>query len=92
MELALLHLRAGDLSAVKALAEEIVPLFQAQDVHREATAALLLFQKAVQQEELTVELAEDLASYLKRARENPELRFTRRRKWQAAIAAELLNG
>jgi hypothetical protein len=37
MELAFLHLRTGDLAAVKALAEEMVPLFQAQDVsHRRA--------------------------------------------------------
>jgi tetratricopeptide (TPR) repeat protein len=85
VELALLHLRTGELAAVKTLAEEIVPIFQAQDVHREATAALLLFQKAVDQEALTIDLAEDLVSYLKRARENPELRFTRRRRWQEAV-------
>jgi tetratricopeptide (TPR) repeat protein len=85
MELALLHLRAGELAAVKALAEEIVEIFKAQDVHREVTAALLLFQKASQREALTVDLVEDLASYLKRARENPELRFTRRRKWEAEV-------
>jgi tetratricopeptide (TPR) repeat protein len=82
MELALLHLRAGNTAAVKALAEEMAPLFQAQDVHREAMAALLLFQQAVQQETATVELAEELAAYLKRARENPALRFARRRKRQ----------
>lgn len=92
VELALLHLRTGELSAVKALAEEMVQLFQSQDVHRETTAALLLFQKAVQQESLSVELAEDLASYLKRARENPELRFTRHRKWHDAVTQEVLNG
>ncbi|MES1245610.1 MAG: hypothetical protein ABUT39_28650 [Acidobacteriota bacterium] len=92
VELALLHLRTGELAAVKELAEEILRIFQAQDVDREATAALLLFQKAVQQETLTVDLAEDLASYLKRARENPGLRFTRRRKWQAEVALDLLNG
>lgn len=92
MELAVLHLRTGDLAAVKTLAEEMVPLFQAQDVHREAMAALLLFQKATQQEALTVELVEDLASYLKRARENPELRFTRRRRWEAAVTPEEMSG
>jgi tetratricopeptide (TPR) repeat protein len=92
MELALLHLRTGELPAVKVLAEEMVQLFQAQDVHRETTAALLLFEKAVQQEALTADLVEDLASYLKRARENPELRFTRRRRWQAAVTLDVLNG
>ena len=87
VELALIHLRTGDLPAVRELAEEIVGIFQAQDVHREVMAALLLFQQAARQEALTVDLAEDLASYLKRARENPELRFTRRRR-QAAITTD----
>jgi tetratricopeptide (TPR) repeat protein len=88
VELALIHLRSGDLPAVRELAEEIVLLFQAQDVHREVMAALLLFQQAARREALTVDLAEDLASYLKRARENPELRFTRRRRGQAAVAPD----
>jgi tetratricopeptide (TPR) repeat protein len=85
VELALIHLRTGDPAAVKELAEEIVGIFQSQDVHREVMAALLLFQKAVQQEALTVDFAEDLAVYLKRARENPELRFTRRRRWEGEV-------
>jgi tetratricopeptide (TPR) repeat protein len=88
VELALVHLRTGDLPAVRALAEEIVLAFQAQDVHREVMAALLLFQQAARQEALTIDLAEDLASYLKRARENPELRFARRRRWEAAITPD----
>lgn len=88
VELALIHLRTGNPAAVKGLAEEIVRIFQAQDVHREAAAALLLFQEAVRQEALTVDLAEDLASYLKRARENPELRFTRLHRWRAEISQD----
>ena len=88
VELALIHLRTGDLEAVKALAEGIVQVMQAQDVHREVMAALLLFPEAARREALTVQLAEDLASYLKRARENPELRFTRRHLWQAEVESE----
>lgn len=88
VELALIHLRTGDLAAVTALAEEIVQVFQAQDVHREVMAALLLFQEAGRRKALTVQLAEDLASYLKRARENPELRFTRLHQWRAEVESE----
>lgn len=53
-------------------------LFGAQEVHREAAAALLLFQEAAEREALSAEWVEDLTAYLKRARENPELRFLRR--------------
>jgi hypothetical protein len=88
VELALVHLRIGDTTAVKGLAEEIVEVFQAQDVHREVLGALLLFRQAVQQETLTAAFIEDLSFYLKRARENPELRFVRRRHWQLEIAEE----
>ncbi|HSS47600.1 MAG TPA: hypothetical protein VLX28_01515, partial [Thermoanaerobaculia bacterium] len=39
-DLTLLYLREGRTADVKRLAEEIIPIFQAQDVHREAVAAL----------------------------------------------------
>lgn len=85
VELAMIHLRTGNLAAVKGLAGEIVAVFQAQDVHREVMAALLLFDEAARREALTASFAEDLATYLKRARENPELRFVRRRHWEVAL-------
>lgn len=50
-------------------------LFSAEDVHREALAALAFFEEAVRQDRATVEVLEDLAAYLKRARSNPALRF-----------------
>jgi tetratricopeptide (TPR) repeat protein len=75
VELALLYLQLGHTAAIKTLASELHQLFQAQDVHREAAAALLLFQQAIQQEAVTVELAQQLALYLERARVRPELRF-----------------
>jgi hypothetical protein len=50
-------------------------IFAAGDVHREAMAALLLFEDAVRQEKLTSKVVEDFASYLKRARNNPGLRL-----------------
>lgn len=51
------------------------PIFQAQDVHREALAALHLFQEAVRQQELTIEKALEVAAYLREARTEPGLRF-----------------
>jgi tetratricopeptide (TPR) repeat protein len=52
-DLALLYLREGRLEDVKRLAEEIVPIFEAGDVHREALAALMLFQEAARRKSLT---------------------------------------
>ncbi len=80
LDLALLYLKEGRTGEVKPIAAEMHTLFGAQEVHREATAALLLFQEAAEREALTAEWVEDLTAYLKRARENPELRFLRRLK------------
>lgn len=46
LDLANLYLKEGRMADVQRLAEEVLPIFQAQDVHREALAALQLFQKA----------------------------------------------
>ncbi|HEX3527481.1 MAG TPA: hypothetical protein VH988_10460 [Thermoanaerobaculia bacterium] len=74
-DLALLYLREGRTADVKRLAEEIYPIFEAQDVHREAVAALMLFQEAARQEKLTVKLVREYAKYLREARTDPSLRF-----------------
>ncbi len=78
LDLALLYLKEGRTGEVKPIAAEMHTLFGAQEIHREAAAALLLFQEAAEREALTSEWIEDLAGFLKRARENPELRFIRR--------------
>jgi len=49
----------------------MIPLFQAQDVHREAMAALVLFQEAARQDRLTVERAREVAAFLREARSKP---------------------
>ena len=74
-DLALLYVREGRTADVKRLAEEIFPIFQAQDVHREAVAALMLFQEAARQELLTVRSVREYAKYLQEARTDPSLRF-----------------
>jgi hypothetical protein len=75
LELAMVYLKQGRNAEVRQLAEEMHPLFEAEGVHREATAALLLFQNAAREDAATIELVRDLTDYLKRARKNPMLRF-----------------
>jgi hypothetical protein len=67
--------REGRTADVKRLAEEIVPIFEAQDVHREAVAALMLFQEAARQDQLTVKVVREYVKYLRDARTDPSLRF-----------------
>ncbi|HZF09614.1 MAG TPA: hypothetical protein VFE33_12560 [Thermoanaerobaculia bacterium] len=78
-DLAPLYLKTGRTADVKRLAEEMIPIFQAADVHREALAALLLFQEAARQEELTLKMAREVAAFLKAARVDPSLRFPQKK-------------
>jgi len=45
-----------------------MPAFESREVHREAMAALIMFQNACEEERLTVELARHLAAFLQRER------------------------
>jgi hypothetical protein len=49
------------MADVLPLAEEMAALFESQDVHREALAAVLLFQEAAQRQEITAGMVRDLA-------------------------------
>lgn len=75
LELSVLYLEEGRTSAVKTLARQMAPVFQAQGMHREALAALKLFRDSAEREALTVDLARRFAAYFQRARYNPGLRF-----------------
>lgn len=75
LELATVHLRQGRTGDVKFLAGELVWIFEAQGVHREALAALTLFREAAEREAATLDLAESLVRYLRKAQGDPELRF-----------------
>ncbi|HBL31874.1 MAG TPA: hypothetical protein DD490_34055 [Acidobacteria bacterium] len=66
LDLAALHLEAGLLADVQQLAEEMLPIFQAQVVDRETLAALRLFQEAARRQEVTVEKVRELATRLRR--------------------------
>jgi tetratricopeptide (TPR) repeat protein len=64
--------RAGEM---RRLVEEMLPIFQSRDIHREAIAALIVFQQAVRMEKLSADLLDEIRSFLRRARTDPKLRF-----------------
>ena len=68
LDLAVLYAEGGRTAELKALAVEIMPVFESREVNREAMAALLMFQHAAQEERLTADLARQLAAFLKRER------------------------
>lgn len=78
LDLALIYLKLGRTSDVRRLAEAMHEIFAANGVHREAIAALYLFEEAARKDLLTIETVEDIAEYLKQARNNPSLRFRKR--------------
>ena len=73
LDLAILYLRQERTADVRQLAEEILPVFQIQDVHREAVAAIALFQEAARQDQLTLDKARQVAALLRQARYEPTL-------------------
>jgi tetratricopeptide (TPR) repeat protein len=75
LDLAMVHARRGDANGVKRIVSEIVPVFQACQVHPEAIAALLLFREASEAERVAAGFLDRMGSYLRRFRRNPELRF-----------------
>lgn len=71
LDLGLLYVQEQRTGDLKRLAVEIMPIFEARDVHREALATLVIFQKACEQERLTVQLATQLAAALRREQPAP---------------------
>lgn len=76
LDLALLYHDQGRLGELAALTGQIVRLFRAQEVHREALTALLLLRDAIQQRQVTAEMLRRLSRYLEQARRDPSYRFT----------------
>jgi len=75
LDLAAFYLDRGRPREVKPLAEQMVPIFHAQDVHRELIAALMIFQQAARADRLTAELLVCLRRYLLVAKNDPRFRF-----------------
>jgi tetratricopeptide (TPR) repeat protein len=75
LELTGLYAQEGRTAEVKRLSVEMVRIFRAQKVPREALAALLFFQKAAEHERVTATLAREVAAFLEQSRTDPGLRF-----------------
>jgi tetratricopeptide (TPR) repeat protein len=75
LELATIYAAQSRTAELKELIQTMLPIFQSQDVHREALAALIVFRQAVEEESLTLARLESILGYLHRARNKPELRF-----------------
>ncbi len=67
LELAVLYLGQDRTAEVQELTRQLVPVFQAQKVSREAFATIKLFCEAVERETITLEMAHGFLADLRRA-------------------------
>ncbi len=79
IELTALYAREGYTAEVKKLSLEMAKIFGAQDVPREAIAAMLFFQKAAEREHATAKLAREVSAFLEKLRTDPGARLDLRR-------------
>ena len=75
LDLAALYAREGRAAETRRLAAELLPIFRSREIHREAIAALLFFQRAAEMEQATLAVVEQVTVYLQESRGNPTLRF-----------------
>jgi tetratricopeptide (TPR) repeat protein len=80
LDLAAVYAAQGRSADLERLAGDMVPIFRARDIHREALAALAYFRHAVEMDTATSALVESLLDYLRRAQHDPGLRFERPEK------------
>lgn len=60
LDLAEVYARQGRSAEIRQVAEEVLPIFQALDIEREALAAVLLFREAAAAEQVTVALMREV--------------------------------
>lgn len=58
---------------MRRLAEEMLPIFQSRQIQREVVSTLIVFQRAVALERVTVGMLQELAEYLEESRTTPGL-------------------
>jgi hypothetical protein len=75
LDLALLYAAQGRSGDMRRLAEEMLAISSARDLHREALAALIVFQQAVRMDRASADLLEEIRTYLQRSRKDSRLRF-----------------
>jgi tetratricopeptide (TPR) repeat protein len=76
LDLAALHLGEGQTDTARRVAAEILPIFRSREIQREAIAAVMVFQQAVEKDRITFELIHRLSKSLEDSRDNPRLRQT----------------
>jgi tetratricopeptide (TPR) repeat protein len=75
LEIATLYAEQGRTAELKRLAAGMVPIFSSLHIHREALAALAFLTQALESEAAGLEILTAVADYLRRAANEPELRF-----------------
>jgi tetratricopeptide (TPR) repeat protein len=75
LDIAVLLAEKGRTAEVRELARQAAWIFESQDVHREALRALGIFRRAATQDRLSAHLARDIGRFLRRAENDPKLRF-----------------
>lgn len=75
LDLAGLYATQGRAAEMRRVSEEMLPIFRSQDLHREAIAALIVFQQAVRMERMSTDFLREIRQYLERARKDHRLRF-----------------
>ncbi len=81
LELAIVHLHRGETGRVQDLAEEMTPIFRSHELHRHALASMYLFRDRARADRATVGFLQEILGYLRRARNNPFLRFEPSARW-----------
>lgn len=76
LDLAGVYIVQGRSAEVRRIAEETLVIFQARNTHHEAMTALLVFREAARLGQAGLDLVREVAGFLKRARDNPDLRFS----------------
>lgn len=75
LELASLYAEQGRIGELRRVAEEMLPIFSSRQIHREALAALTFLHQAIVGKNVNLEMVTEIAGYLRRAQNDPGLRF-----------------
>lgn len=76
LDLAVLYAAQGRTDALRENAEQVLAVFSAGQIHREALAALSFLQQAAAAERASLETVSCVAAFLKRLRHDPDLAFS----------------
>ncbi|HEX7184761.1 MAG TPA: tetratricopeptide repeat protein [Thermoanaerobaculia bacterium] len=76
LDLAGVYVLQGRSADLRRLAEEMLAVFTSRNIPREAFGALLFFCEAAKLEKAEAAVVHEVSEFLKRARGNPDLRFT----------------